>query len=236
MMTFSIKRVSAIVRKEYMDLMKNYQMAIMGIVPIILAVVYSKMNIMEPGALASMLIMMTLIMVPTTIQANMIAEEKEKDTLRGLMLSPANVAEVLTGKSFITIVYTAAVCVACLFIIEVQVNALFMALVILVGIISFICIGTFVGLMVNSVSVMNTILLPMMFALMFGAMFAGSVENEMAKMVLDNLITSQIIESSTLVVEGEGLDKIAHNLLVMGVWFAVSLVACIIVYRKKRFD
>ena len=45
---------------------------------------------------------MALVMVGGFVQAMLIAEEKEKHTLRVLMLSPASSVEVFLGKSLLT--------------------------------------------------------------------------------------------------------------------------------------
>jgi ABC-2 type transport system permease protein len=235
-MTFSMKRVSAIVRKEYMDLMKNYQIVIVGFIPVIMAAIFSRFDGMEPAYIASLCIMMTLVLVGTSIQANMISEEKEKNTLRGLMLSPASTMEVLTGKSIITLIYSAVICALCLVLTGAEGNIGLVVLISLIGALAFMGIGTMISLVTNSVSAMNLVLVPILLLLMYGSMFVGLVEHELVRDILNNLVTTQIGESLSLVLKGEGFSAITHNLLVMSAWFAVSLIACIIVYRKKRFD
>ena len=49
--------------------------------------------------------LMAFLFVAGFVQSMVIAEEKEKHTLRVLMLSPASSVEVLIGKSILTAVY-----------------------------------------------------------------------------------------------------------------------------------
>ncbi|MBJ7987982.1 ABC transporter permease, partial [Bacillus cereus] len=108
-MTFSMRRFSAIFRKEVQDFKTNSQSLIMMAMPIFFAILYSRSdNFREVGA--STLITMTLVLVGGFIQAMLIAEEKEKSTLRVLMLSPASSIEVLIGKSSLTGIITVAIC------------------------------------------------------------------------------------------------------------------------------
>lgn len=53
-----------------------------------------------------MSINITFSMVATYVQCCLIAEEKEKNTLRSLMLSPASTSEILIGKSTLTFIST----------------------------------------------------------------------------------------------------------------------------------
>lgn len=101
-MTFSMKRFSAIVRKEINDAGKNSQVILMALLPILLAVFYSNMDSIKEF-FAGFIIVMTITMVGSYVQAIIIAEEKEKHTLRVLMLSPASPIEVILGKSVLTV-------------------------------------------------------------------------------------------------------------------------------------
>ena len=53
-----------------------------------------------------MVINFTMVIVGAFVQCSLIAEEKEKNTLRGLMLSPASTLEILGGKSLLSFLAT----------------------------------------------------------------------------------------------------------------------------------
>ena len=71
--------------------------------PLILAFIYGKMGDIRLK-LHYMVINLTLVTVGTFVQCSLIAEEKEKNTLRGLMLSPASTLEILGGKSLLSFI------------------------------------------------------------------------------------------------------------------------------------
>ena len=97
----SLKRVNAIFQKDFKDFSRNYAVSIVIFVPIVLGAIYGRMGV-DTIETHFMLINMTFSMVAAFVQCCLIAEEKEKNTLRGLMLSPASTAEILGGKSLLT--------------------------------------------------------------------------------------------------------------------------------------
>ena len=52
-----------------------------------------------------------MVVVGSFVQCSLIAEEKEKNTLRGLMLSPASTLEILGGKSLLSLIATMTIVV-----------------------------------------------------------------------------------------------------------------------------
>ncbi|WP_409343820.1 ABC transporter permease [Paenibacillus sp. MBLB4367] len=111
-MTFSMKRFQAIVAKEWKDTLKNPQILLMAAMPVMFAFLFSKMDDGKDLSVMSFPILLALSMTGSFVQANMISEEKEKHTLRVLMLSPASTSEVLLSKSALTTLITFIVIVA----------------------------------------------------------------------------------------------------------------------------
>src|SRR5699024_6126375 len=90
---------------------------------------------------------MTFVMVTSYVQSCLIAEEKEKNTLRALMLSPANVQEILIGKSLFTFVTTALTMFLCMILIDYKpANLFIIGIAMVISTLFYIAIGTFVGL------------------------------------------------------------------------------------------
>lgn len=102
-MTFSMRRFRAMVKKEWKDAIRNPQILLNAGMPILLAVLFRQKEAdpSEPTLLA-IPILIAISITGAFVQANMIAEEKEKNTLRSLMLSPASKLEILAGKSATT--------------------------------------------------------------------------------------------------------------------------------------
>lgn len=100
-MTFSIKRALAIFQKDYKDLSRNLFVSSTLIMPLFFAVFYSRID--DGGVdITYFVINITFSLVAIFVQCALIAEEKEKNTLRGLMLSPASTLDILLGKSALT--------------------------------------------------------------------------------------------------------------------------------------
>lgn len=110
-MTFSLKRALAIFQKDYKDLSRNLFVSSTLVMPLFFAVFYSRIG--DAGVdITYFVINITFSLVAIFVQCALIAEEKEKNTLRGLMLSPASTLDILLGKSALTFVTTMILIVA----------------------------------------------------------------------------------------------------------------------------
>src|SRR5690625_2236267 len=100
-MKTSINRIQAIFVKDFKELMKNMFISSSMLMPIVLAFMYNRLaeHTLE---FVVLVINLAFVVVAFLIQASIIAEEKEKNTLRGLMLSPASIFEIVTGKSLLS--------------------------------------------------------------------------------------------------------------------------------------
>ncbi|APH14977.1 ABC-2 type transporter family protein [Clostridium sporogenes] len=128
-MDFSIRRVNALVKKEMKDFVKNINASMMYLIPIALSIFYSRLSNIsnDPIVKRTLLIIcvgMNISFISSMVVAMMIAEEKEKNTLRTLMLSSVSPWEFLTGKAIITIFISEIVNIAMLFIIGFDANYL----------------------------------------------------------------------------------------------------------------
>ncbi len=89
-MNISMTRIQAIFMKDYKEFSRNYAVSVMALMPLVLAIFIKSSS--TTIATYFLLINMTFSMVTTYVQCSLIAEEKEKNTLRSLMLSPASLA------------------------------------------------------------------------------------------------------------------------------------------------
>ncbi|CAM3945937.1 MULTISPECIES: ABC transporter permease [Bacillus] len=235
-MTFSMRRFSAIFRKEVQDFKTNSQSLIMMAMPIFFAIIYSRSdNFREVGA--STLITMTLVLVGGFIQAMLIAEEKEKSTLRVLMLSPASSIEVLIGKSSLTGIITVAICFINLLILgKLEGNIALLLFIFVLGMLIFTLIGTCIGLIAQNVPQTSTIGLPILMVFLIGDFIAGFVKNEVVTKIVEYLPTRHIGLAVSSVIKGEDFSAITSNLLNITIWLVAVLVITLFVYRKKQMD
>src|SRR5699024_5584162 len=194
-----LQRIHAIFEKDMKDFMKNTMMLLMPIVPIILAFFYRQMG---PGE--EMPVMMGYIIVGVTysaVTANcimaMMAEENEKKTLRGLIMSPASFLDVIIGKSLVTGFMTLITLVLSLLILGIDSflnTRSILGLVLLF--LFFLFLGIGVGLFAKSISTVSVYVMPIMFLFGFTPMIElmGLSEDNLVKKILDLFPISQLIE------------------------------------------
>ena len=230
-----MRRVSAIFRKEVQDFKTNSQVLLMAFLPIILSFLFSRF-----GAGKEMLGITTItafLFVAGFVQSMVIAEEKEKHTLRVLMLSPASSVEVLLGKSILTACLTLGICIVNLFILDqFSGNLLLLGFIFLCGTILFIVIGTMIGLLAASVPQTSIIGMPILMTMYLAVQFEPMVENKVIKKMIGYLPTSHIVKALNSLVGGAGFGSISGHVLNVAVWLIISLFVCLIVYKKKQLD
>ncbi|HDR7793075.1 TPA: ABC transporter permease [Bacillus luti] len=234
-MTFSMRRVSAIFRKEVQDFKSNSQVLLMASLPIIFAFIFSRFG--QGSAGVGIITLMSFLFVAGFVQSMVIAEEKEKHTLRVLMLSPASSVEVLLGKSILTACLTLIICIVNLFILDqLGGNLLLLGLIMLCGTVLFIIIGTVIGLLAESVPQTSLIGMPILMTMYLAVQFEPMVENKVIKTMIEYLPTSHMAKAINSLVDGAGFSSISGHMLNVGIWFVISLAACLIVYKKKQLD
>ncbi|MGF9963996.1 ABC transporter permease [Bacillus rhizoplanae] len=235
-MTFSMKRFSAIVRKEMYDGGKNSQVVIMALLPIVLAIFYSNIE-GNKEFFAGFTIAMTLTMVGSFVQAIIIAEEKEKHTLRVLMLSPANPLEVLLGKSVLTIFFVIVSSFVSLLIFgTLKGNIGMLIVILLVGTLLCIILGTIVGLLSQNMAQTSIVGMPIFLLFTLGPMLQEIVKSEVIKKAVGFLPTSHIMEGMKKVMQEKGFSAIQEHLFNNAIWIALLIVVCFFVYKKKQLD
>ncbi|HDR4480550.1 TPA: ABC transporter permease [Bacillus cereus] len=230
-MTFSMRRVSAIFRKEVQDFKTNSQVLLMAFLPIILSFLFSRFGVGKE--MLGITTITAFLFVAGFVQSMVIAEEKEKHTLRVLMLSPASSVEVLLGKSILTACLTLGICIVNLFILDqFSGNLLLLGFIFLCGTILFIVIG----LLAASVPQTSIIGMPILMTMYLAVQFEPMVENKVIKTLIGYLPTSHIVKALNSLVGGAGFSSISGHVLNVAVWLIIALIACLIVYKKKQMD
>ncbi|WP_139990823.1 ABC transporter permease [Paenibacillus paridis] len=237
-MTFSIRRFRAMVKKEWKDSIRNPQILLNAGMPILLAVLFNQKED-EPSDLTflSIPILVAISITGAFVQANMIAEEKEKNTLRSLMLSPASKLEVLAGKSATTTLFALLVIAVCLAISGVpDVNIVYLIILSILLLLIFMALGTVIGLIARTASESSIVGLPLLLLFIFGPIFVPNLDLPALMKIIDVLPSHQFMLAITALIQDGGLSQIGGNLLNLVLWTIVSLALCFLVYGKKRFD
>lgn len=235
-MTFSWKRVNAIFQKDFKDFSRNMAVSIVIFLPLILAAVYGRMGV-DSIQVHFMIINMTFAMVGTYVQCCLIAEEKEKNTLRGLMLSPAGTLEILGGKSLLSFVLTIVIVFFCAFLSEYQpANMAIVAMAIIISAIFFIGLGTLLGLIAKSVMESSVIVLPVIVIFTMGSYVTVWADKYPILQIVEYLPNIQLVDLATKVETGAGFGDVFLNLIIIAIWTVVVYLLTAVMYKKRMVD
>lgn len=237
-MTFSMRRFRAMVKKEWKDAIRNPQILLNAGMPILLAVLFRQKEA-DPNepAFLSIPILIAISITGAFVQANMIAEEKEKNTLRSLMLSPASKLEILAGKSATTTLFALIVSTACLVISGVpNVNFAYLIILAVLLLLIFMALGTVIGLIARTASESSIVGLPLLLFFIFGPIFVPDLDMPALMNIINFLPSQQFVMAITELLQDGGLPQIGGNLLNLILWTVLSGALCLLIYGKKRFD
>ncbi|CAH1198780.1 hypothetical protein PAECIP111893_01100 [Paenibacillus plantiphilus] len=237
-MTFSMRRFRAMVKKEWKDAIRNPQILLNAGMPILLAVLFRQKEADPSGpAFLAIPILIAISITGAFVQANMIAEEKEKNTLRSLMLSPASKLEILAGKSATTTLFALIVSAACLVISGVpNVNFAHLIILAVLLLLIFMALGTVIGLIARTASESSIVGLPLLLLFIFGPIFVPDLDMPALMNIINLLPSQQFVMAITVLLQDGGLPQIGGNLLNLILWTVLSGALCLLVYGKKRFD
>lgn len=236
-MDFSLRRVNALFIKELRDFFQNPNVLIMYIIPIMFAVLYGKMmenRIPKIGSLETCLLL-SLLMVGCSSSAYLIAEEKEKNTLRTLMLSPLSPIEFLAGKSLISLFSCMLLNLIVFFIISAPNVSLFLYILIsLISSVTIIILGLLIGLLCKNQMEAGIASTPILILLLLVPMF--SELNPVMGKIANFCFTYHTIYAIYKISKGYGLLDLKYNLLVIFIWLIISLFLLILVCKRAKLD
>ncbi|MFD1412643.1 ABC transporter permease [Oceanobacillus jeddahense] len=235
-MTFSVKRFMAIFQKDLKDLYRNMYVSSTALMPLVFAVIYGRMDNITIEMYV-FVISISLALVGTFLQCAMIAEEKEKNTLRGLMLSPATLTEILSGKSAVTIVITVIVTGVCMFLMNFSFTGRGVLIAgVILSLIFFIALGTWMGLITRSVLEASVYVLPVMFIFGMGNMFMAFADQYTFLQVLEYTPGIQLEEIVKLEDAGAGFSQLWKPFAIIGAWVVASLALAAVTFKKRMMD
>ena len=235
-MNFSMKRANAIFQKDFKDISRNSAVSVTALMPLILAFIYGKMGDITIDA-HYMIINFTLVTVGSFVQCSLIAEEKEKNTLRGLMLSPASTLEILGGKSLLSIIASMIIVVFGIMLTGYQPeNIVVIAVAILFTSFFFIGLGTLLGLLAKSVMEASVLVLPFMFIFGFGSMFSMFTDKYPILKVMDYTPNAQLVILAKKVESDVGIVEVLPIFGIITLWIIAVALTTIAVFNKRMTD
>ena len=233
----SIKKIGILFKLGLEDLTKNLNVFIYVLFPVLFALLYSNLDTLTNNFTFSLCVLLNIAMVPIALMGTIIAEEKEKNTLRTLMLNNVKAMEVLIAKALICL----------LFVVLDNILIYFLAGLPLANFLSYQLVGLFVGLAV----------------IFFGAVVGLLAKNQMSAGLLStpfmlilmapifmSMIYNKVISKISSFLPTDAMMTIFHNIssqtitfantgkpfLIIAGWFIVSIIMFNLVYKRVGVD
>ncbi|KHL96224.1 hypothetical protein QW71_08385 [Paenibacillus sp. IHB B 3415] len=235
-MSISLKRARAIFVKDYKEFSRNYAVSIMLIFPIIIALFFRGAGASLPGA-SGFLFNSSFVLLTCFAQACLIAEEKERNTLRSLMMTPATTLDVLIGKSSLVFVMSAVVlAISTLLFGYEPANIWTFVAAIFLSIILYTAAGTICGLFSKTLLEASLSILPVAFIFMGAPWGAVLVKDYPVFKVLDYMPSSQLVHLLGLSDTGYTTGDVLKPLLIILAWTVVLTIVSVVLYMRRLKD
>ena len=217
--------------KDIVDMFKNPNVLLMLALPLIFIVIYQFVDLgMSPAYLLMLGVMMNLCLTPLSVLGMMIAEEKEKNTMRTLMLCNVTGGEFLAAKTLAVLAGTLLVDTVLFFLTG------FGPAQLLAGSITMLLLGGLTGIVCRDQTSTGTIAGPLALVFMLPTMFAGmgGVLQKVASFV-------PTTATADLMFLGLGHQSwmganVLWDVAVLAVWTAGSAGLFALAFRKKGVD
>ncbi|SFC88793.1 ABC transporter permease [Clostridium uliginosum] len=238
-MNFSMRRVNALFKKEAKDLSKNINVLFMCLLPMIFCIMYSKLFCdSQEGKLyiLNMCLNMNFVLVSGLTIAMMIAEEKEKNTLRTLMLACVSPLEFLVGKAIIILLLSLGTNILMFFIIGMEFSYLghFIFITTLV-VISMMEFGAVVGIIAENQMSTGTIGMPFFMIILIIPLFAKI--NDACKIVANFLPNCNMEILLNRIFTNEHINmNFTYSIAIILGWIIMGAGVFAYAYSKKRLD
>lgn len=235
-MSISLKRARAIFVKDYKEFSRNYAISIILIFPIIFALLFRGAGPSLPGAIG-FLLNTSFVILTCLAQACLIAEEKERNTLRSLMMTPATTMDVLVGKSTLVFVMSAVVLAIATYIFGYEPASIwaFVATIIL-SIILYTAAGTICGLFSKTLLEASLSILPVAIIFTGAPWGAFLVDDYPIFKVLDYVPSSQLVHLLGIRNIGFTTGDLLKPLLITLAWTVVLTIVSVVLYQRRLKD
>ncbi|WP_017550058.1 ABC transporter permease [Salinicoccus carnicancri] len=227
-------RIMAIFEKDLKEFTRNMMLFTTTLIPILMAFMFRNAgpdSTEAPAVLIAVIIGTAYSTILCSSIMTMMAEENEKDTLRGLVQSPASMLDILTGKSLVVIMMTGISLGLSILVMDAEMSwgTGGIAALVLLGLF-FLSLGIAVGLEVKSVATTSVYLLPIMLVFGFTPMIETIVRDEshIVRQVAEYLPVYQYVFIQ------EGTEVLP--LLILCGWAVLGLIYAAWAFKKRMND
>ncbi|WP_125154789.1 ABC transporter permease [Clostridium rectalis] len=242
-MNFSMRRVNALLKKEIKDFIKNINVWVMCFLPIMFSIINSKLlpsnstnPLMNKANILILCVGMNIALISSMVISMLIAEEKEKNTLRTLMLSSVSPWEFLAGKVLITFLVSEIVNIVIFLFIgcDIQYLGKYIFITTLV-LFSMIEIGSIIGILSPNQMTTGVFSIPVIMIFFVIPMFAGA--NKIMKIIADFLPNYNMNIMIVRIFKGESFgSESTYNIAIILVWIIIAALVFGLVYKKRGLD
>ncbi len=230
-----MNHIAAIFKKQIKDTLRNKTVLIQFVMfPAMTLIMTNAVKIQEmpENFFVTLFATMYIGMAPLTGMASILSEEKEKNTLRVLILSNVKPHEYLLGiGSYVWLACMlggAVICAAGGY--DLQTGIAFMG-ILAVGILTSLLIGAIIGVWSKTQMMATSVTVPVMMILSFAPMlslFNGTIE-KIARVLYSEQISRMLSQINSLRLNIENIGVIGLNMLIAAVLF-------IIIFQKSKLS
>ncbi|MCJ8171141.1 ABC transporter permease [Clostridium botulinum] len=242
-MDFSIRRINALLKKEIKDFAKNMNVSVMCFLPIMFSIIYSKLlrsnstnDVMNTLNILILCVGMNISLISSMVISMLIAEEKEKNTLRTLILSAVSPWEFLAGKVLITFLVSEVINIVIFFSIgcDIQYLGKYILITTLV-LFSMIEIGAIIGIISPSQMATGVFSMPVVMIFFVIPMFTevNKTIETIAKFLPSyhmNIMIARLFKGETFGIES------TRSIAIILVWIIIAVIAFAFTYNKRGLD
>lgn len=225
--------ISTVFLKQVRETLKNKAILIHFVMFPILAIIMDatvKIEDMPPHFFANMFAVMFVGMAPLACMSSVIAEEKEKNTLRVLMMSNVKPVQYLLGiGSYIWIMCMVGTVVFTVLGGYSGADAAWFVLTMAAGIVISILVGAIIGIISKNQMAATSVTIPVM--MIFSILPMLATFNETIEKVAVFTYSQQI---SVLI--NNNFESVTDSVLVMAINFAAAAVLFFAAYFKKGME
>ena len=225
-----MRNIYIIIKKQIKDTFKNKTVLIQFVMFPLLTLVFEnaiKIEGMPDLFFTKLFSIMYIGMAPLTATAAIISEEKEKNTLRVLLMANVKPWEYLLGVA----IYVLAICMAGAGIMATGLekeNVAFYLLIMLMGFIISILAGSCVGIYSKNQMISTSLVMPVMMILSFVPMLAMFNKN------IEKFASLFYTQQLRTVLDGMSFDKISTNSIMTVMINAILAIGLFFAAFKKK--
>lgn len=243
-MKVNLYKIFVLTKKDMLMLLTNKNQLLLVILPIAFAIIYQQIygNMAELNKQSPMFVLMlcgvmNVIIMPLSGLSMMVAEEKEKNTMRTLLLSNVSAFEFLVSKIIASLFFMEIAAILIFFITKSPMGTLlpylFLTLMTSVPILLF---GAVIGIIAKDQMATGTYSAPIMMVFLIPPFMAEI--NEIVKLIAQWVPTFGFAEILRGMAIGTSLFDSSNffSLFVMLAWIVLGVVVFFYVFKKKGVD